>query len=325
MSAYVGIDVSKATLDVVVLVGQKQSYCQVPNTTQGIMDLLKRLHTFEQIETVCLEATGRYGNCVAKMLYVEGFQVSVVNPLRIKSFAQSLLSRNKTDKYDAFVIALYAQRMAPDPWTLPSNTLERLKERTRLLHSLKQTQQAYRNRLQSGLEDETTLAFIRDLIADLGERITALQKSLLDLIKQDDDLNQQRQLLTSIPGVGDLTAAVFLAEIGDIHNFPNRRALASYVGITPRLHDSGTSVHRHSRISKQGNKRLRTALYFPAISAKKWNSICHESAQRLEKTGLAKKAIVIAIMKKLLHQMYGVLKSRQPFDPHFQQKLQIAA
>ena len=163
------------------------------------------------------------------------------------------------------------------------------------------------------------------MIAHLDERITALRQSLLNLIKQDDDLNQQRQLLTSIPGVGDLTAAVFLAEIGDIHNFPSRRALASYVGITPRLHDSGTSVHRHSHISKQGNKHLRTALYFPAISAKKWNPICHEFAQRLEKTGLAKKAIIIAVMKKLLHQMYGILKSQRPFDPHFRQKLQIAA
>ena len=325
MSAFVGIDVSKATLDVVVLVEQKQSYCQVPNTTPGITDLLKWLDTFEQVETVCLEATGRYGSRLAKMLYADGFRVSVLNPLRIKSFAQSLLSRNKTDKYDAFVIALYAQRMVPDPWTPPSNTLERLKERTRLLHSLKQTQQAYRNRLQSGLEDEITLGVIRDLIADLDERIIALRKSLISLIKQDNELNQQRQLLTSIPGVGDLTAAVFLAEVGEIHHFPSRRALASYVGITPRLHDSGTSVHRHSRISKQGNKRLRTALYFPAISAKKWNPICHEFSQRLEKTGLAKKAIIIAVMKKLLHQMYGVLKSQQPFDPHFQQKPQIAA
>lgn len=325
MSAYVGIDVSKATLDVVVLIDKQKTYQQVPNHSQGIAHLLQWLQTFEGIEQVCLEATGRYGECVATALYAAGFTVSVENPLRIKSFAQSLLSRNKTDKQDAFVIALYAQRMRPDPWQPPSTALKRLKQRTRLLQSIEQTRQAYRNRLKSGLDDDFTLQFIRDLIAELDQRIAVLRQDILNFIKRDVALNQQRQLIISIPGIADKTAAVLLAEIGGLENFDSPRALVAYAGITPRLQQSGSSLNGRSRISKQGNKRLRTALYFPAISAKQWNPICRDFAHQLEQRGLPKKAIVIAVMRKLLHQVYGILKSKQPFDPHFQQIYPIAA
>jgi transposase len=325
MSAFVGIDVSKATLDIVLLIDEQQTYQKVPNNKKGFAGLIKWLHSFENIEGVCLEATGRYGDALAKALYLADFSVSVENPLRIKSFAQSLLSRNKTDKYDAFVIALYAQRMSPEPWKPPTDAIKCLKQRTRLLHSLEQTRQSYRNRLKSGMDDKVSLQIIRSLIKTLDQQIEKLKKNILNFIKIDDHLNQQRKLIISILGIADKTAAILLAEIGDIDNFKSPRALASYVGITPRIQKSGTSVHRRSHISKQGNKRLRTALYFPAISAKTWNPICRAFALKLEQGGLAKKAIVIAVMRKLLHQVYGILKSKQPFDPHFQRKYQIAA
>lgn len=325
MSAFVGVDVSKATLDVVVLIDKKQTYQKVPNNSKGIAKLIKWLHSFETIEAVCLEATGRYGDALAQALYLADFCLSVENPLRIKSFAQSLLSRNKTDKYDAFVIALYAQRMRPDPWKPPSIAIKQLKQRTRLLRSLEQTRQGYRNRLQSGIDDKVALQVIQTMIEHLDTQIEALRKIILNFIKQDDVLNQQRQLIISIPGIADKTAAILLAEIGDIDHFDSPRSLASYVGITPRKRESGSSLRGQSRISKQGNKRLRTALYFPAISAKRWNPICKDFAHTLEKRGLAKQAIVIAVMRKLLHQVYGILKSKQPFDPHFQQKIKLAA
>ncbi len=324
MSAFVGVDVSKATLDIVVLIDTKQTHQKISNNSKQIAELINWLHTFETIECVCLEATGRYGEALAEALYLADFCVSVENPLRIKSFAQSLLSRNKTDKYDAFVIALYAQRMRPDPWKPPSSAIKQLKQRTRLLRSLEQTRQGYRNRLKSGLDDEFTLEFIQHFIEELDSRIETLSKGILNFIKQDAYLNQQRKLIISIPGLADKTASVLLAEIGDIDNFDSPRALASYVGITPQIRQSGSSVRGRAHISKQGNKRLRTALYFPAISAKRWNPICNDFAHTLEQGGLAKKAIIIAVMRKLLHQVYGILKSQHPFDPHFQQKTKIA-
>ncbi len=325
MSVFVGVDVSKATLDIVVLIDKKQIHRKIANKSKEIEKLIKWLHTFENIERVCLEATGRYGDALAEALYGADFAVSVENPLRIKSFAQSLLSRNKTDKYDAFVIALYAQRMRPKLWKPPSTAIKQLKQRTRLRHALEQTRQAYRNRLKSGLDDEFTLEFIRSFIEQLDSRIETLSKDILNFIKQDTDLNPQRKLIISIPGIADKTASILLSEIGDIDKFDNPRALASYVGITPQIRQSGSSVRGRTHISKQGNKRLRTALYFPAISAKRWNPICHAFAQTLEQRGLAKKAIIIAVMRKLLHQVYGILKSKQPFDPHFQQKIKIGA
>lgn len=324
MSAFVGVDVSKVTLDIMVLIDKKQTHQKISNTRQDIAKLMDWLHTFENIESVCLEATGRYGDALAEALYLADFCVSVENPLRIKSFAQSLLSRNKTDKYDAFVIALYAQRMRPDPWKPPRTAIKQLKQRTRLRHSLEQTRQDYRNRLKSGLDDEFTLEFIQNFIEDLDRRIETLNQNILNFIKQDICLDEQRKLIISIPGLADKTASVLLAEIGDIDKFDSPRALASYVGITPQIRQSGSSVRGRTHISKQGNKRLRTALYFPAISAKRWNPICHDFALILEQTGLAKKAIIIAVMRKLLHQVYGILKSQNPFDPHFQQKIKIA-
>ena len=325
MSAFVGIAVSKASLDVVLLIDKKQTYQKVSNSSKGIAKLIKWLHSFESIEAVCLEATGRYGDALAHALYLAEFCVCVENPLRIKSFAQSLLSRNKTDKYDAFVIALYAQRMPIDPWNPPSDAIKRLKQRTRLLRSLEQTRQGYRNRLKSGMDDDISLQFIQAMIDDLDSHIEALRKIILNFMKQDAYLNRQRKLIISIPGIADKTAAILLAEIGDIDNFDSPSALASYVGITPRIRQSGSSLRGRTRISKQGNKRLRTALYFPAISAKRWNPICRDFAHTLEKRALAKKAIIIAVMRKLLHQVYGILKSKQPFDPHFQQKIKFAA
>ena len=325
MSAFVGIDVSKATLDIVILIDKKQTHQKIANTRKEIKKLIKKLHTVENIERVCLEATGRYGDILSEALYLADFAVSVENPLRIKSFAQSLLSRNKTDKYDAFVIALYAQRMQPKLWAPPSPAIKQLKQRTRLRHSLEKTRQEYRNRLKSGLDDPLTLKVIRDFIKHLDRRIEILNKKILNFMKQDTLLDQQRKLLISIPGIADKTASVLLAEIGDIDKFNSPRALACYVGITPQLRQSGSSVRGQTHISKQGNKRLRTALYFPAISAKRWNPICHDFAHTLEQGGLAKKAIIIAVMRKLIHQVYGILKSRQPFDPHFQPKIKIGA
>ena len=325
MSAFVGIDVSKAKLDVVVLIQEQQTYQQVANDASGIEALCQWLLTFEAIDLVCLEATGRYGEAAAAALYGAGLPVSVVNPARIKAFAGSLLTRNKTDKYDAYLIALFAQRIQPDPWSPPSTAHRFLKQRTRLLRSLEQTAQGYRNRLKAGADDPLVLTVIQGVLDDLQPRIDSLQKAIFDFLKQHVYLNQQRQLLTSIPGIGDKTAAVLLAEIGDIHNFHSTRQLAAYVGVTPRNRQSGSSLNKPARISKQGNARLRTALYFPAISAKKWNPICHEFAQRLEHKGKAKKAIIIAVMRKLLHQVYGILKSGQPFDPHFLEESDFAA
>ncbi len=124
-------------------------------------------------------------------------------------------------------------------------------------------------------------------------------------------------MLCSIPGVGSRTAILFLAEVGDLRLFRSARQLAAYLGLNPRHWQSGTSVHRRSRMSKVGNALLRTALFFPAIVAKQHNPVIRTFCQRLTERGLVPMAVVGAAMRKLVHIMYGVVKGGQPFDPQY--------
>ncbi len=130
-------------------------------------------------------------------------------------------------------------------------------------------------------------------------------------------MKRQRDLLTSIPGIAELTAGKLLAEFRAITDFANVRQLVAFAGLNPRQHVSGTSVHKTSHISKCGRASLRAALYMPAIVAKRHNPVLSDFAQRLQARGVSGKRLIVAIMRKLLHLVYGILKSGKPFDPHF--------
>ena len=317
MSATVGIDVSKATLDVALLSSTQTIHFQVANTSAGHEQLLQRLQTSSSIDRIGLEASGRYGEAVAQTLFQAGFAVCYINPKQIHNFAQVHLHYNKTDKQDALLIARFCQAHQPPLWQ-PSHPLhQHLQQQTRYLRSLETMRQQERNRLQSGLQDTTVRSLIHSHIDYLTAQIQALQQAIYDLIQHHTRLSQQHQLLTSIPGIGAKSAAVLLAEIGDIQRFDNARQLAAWVGITPRHFQSGSSVKRPSRISKQGNTYLRAALYMPTLVAQRWNPFCAALAQRLQQRHKHGIAINIAVMRQLLHQVFGILKSGQPFDPHY--------
>lgn len=324
MSAYVGIDVAKATLDVALLQAEQTTHFQVANTPDGFEQLRQRLALCHGIERVGLEASGRYGEGVAHDLFTVGYAVSYINPKQIHDFAQVHLHYNKTDKQDAILIARFCQLHQPALWQPTEPIYQQLQQQTRFLHTLETNRQQERNRLQSGLTERTVQLIIQDHIDYLTTQIERLQRAIQNLIKQHATLKQQHQLLTSIPGIAHKSATVLLAEIGDIHQFENARQLAAWVGITPRHFQSGSSVKRPSRISKQGNIHLRTALYMPAISARRWNPFCRALTQRLQQRNKHGIAINIAVMRQLLHQVYGILKSGRPFDPFYQNHLAIA-
>jgi len=142
-------------------------------------------------------------------------------------------------------------------------------------------------------------------------------------VNEHPQLREQRDLLTSIPGISDVTAVKFLAEIPNVNQFESAAQLAAYAGLTPRHHHSGSSVHKRGRMSKKGNSRFRTAFYFPAITAMRWNPIVKAQSERLEKKGKIPMVIVGAAMRKLVHLAYGVLKTGKPFDPNYLQNRQI--
>jgi transposase len=317
MSDYVGIDVSKEKLDVSLLRAGKSEGCVVENNRKGFNQLHHWLKKRKATgAAVCLEATGIYSDEVALFLHERGYRVSVVNPARIAAFASSQMRRSKTDALDAQVIAAFGQALQPEAWTPPEPAWWELRALLRHLDDLQQTRQQQVNRLESA-QTAAVQSQLQAHIAFLDRQIEAIKRQINDHLKRHPHLKAQVDLLTSIPGVGNLTACRLIAEIRDLPSFDDVRQVVAYVGLDPTRHESGSSVRGSRRISRQGRASLRQALFMPALVARKHNPILHAFANRLAERGKLPKQIIVAVMRKLLHLAYGILKSGQPFDPHF--------
>ena len=320
---FLGIDVSKNTLDA-ALIGHndtqssKAKHQVFSNDADGHTALLSWLAE-QGAETVhaCLEATGTWAVACARVLDETGHTVSLVNPARIHAFGRSQLKRTKTDKADSLLIASFCQMHNPPAWTPHSPQVQQLQGLIRRLESLEEMNKMEQNRLGSGGLCPAVQVSLEEHIAYLQQQIEKTRRQIKDQINQDPDLKQQAKLLESIPGIGAATAALLLAELGDISQFSGARQVAAFAGLVPRIRESGTSVHGRSRLSKVGSSRLRKSLYFPAITALRFNPLIKAFGLRLSVQGKAKMLIIGAAMRKLLHLAYGVLKSGVPFDPAF--------
>ncbi len=311
-----GIDISKSKFDACLIRDAGKFRHKVfPNTSAGFSQLSAWLAK-QQVERAraCLEATGTYGEALATYLHEAGHEVSVVNPAQIKAYAQSRLSRAKTDKADSTLIAQFCAERRPPRWSPLPREVRELQALARRLDSLAEMRGMEANRLEvAGTQavKESLSAHLAFLDAEI-ERTQGLIRSHLD---SHPGLRAQRDLLLSIPGIGEATAAKLLAEIMDVKLYGSARQLAAFAGLAPRLHESGSSVRRKARLSKAGAPRLRKALYFPAISAIKYNPYVKELSERLRARGKCPMQVIGAAMRKLIHLAYGVLKSGRPFDP----------
>jgi len=326
MQNILGIDVSKDTLDLKLITEQGKSHKVIDNKLEGFEILDKWLNSLHVDRLhVCLEATGQYGDEVAEFLYIHGHDVSVVNPARIKHYGESKLHRNKTDKADAALIAEFCLKEKPALWQPLSPELKHLRALVRRLDDLKAIYQQENNRLSSGVKDEWVIDDLKVHLAYLKERIDAAEAEIQNFIDQTPALKFQQSLLISIPGIGKKTSTILLAEIGDINTFDNAPQLAAYAGLNPKGFSSGSSVHKKTRISKQGRSELRNCLYLPAVVAMTHNPVVRSLRDRLFERRLPKMAIVAASMRKLLHIVYGVLKTQMPFDPEYHKQFNFSA
>ena len=314
---YLGIDISKEQFDVCLTSGQESWSGQFDNQKQGFRQLSKWLkkRKVKQMHA-CMEATGRYGEALAIYLHQAGFDVSVVNPSMTKYYAQAQMQRNKTDKLDARMLAEYCLKEKPRLWEPPSEAEMLLRALTRRLTALQKDRTREINRLKAGEHPKQVQASIRQMIAFQEKQIAKLQAEIQDHIDQHPELKQQKELLTSIPSIGDKTAAVLLGELPDLDNFSSAKQLTAFAGLTPQQLQSGKTL-RQRGFTKMGSKHLRTALYMPALTAKEKNPLLAPYAQRLEAAGKSKMTVVGAVMRKLLHLIYGILKSQKPFDPNY--------
>jgi transposase len=326
MSVVVGIDVAKAKLDVALLIADNLERTIVANTAAGHDELCDWLaaRTDEPVHA-CLEATGRYGEAIAGALYAAGHRVSVENPAKIKAFAGTLLLRTKTDAVDALLIARYCLMHQPPVWNPSAPAQTRLRALSRRRQALQKMRQQERNRLKSGQHDPMIEQMQREHIDYMNAQIKELERQMHQLIRHHAQLKRRLRLLTSIPGIGFLSAVALLAEIPDVSLFASARQLVAYVGLDPRHHSSGSSIRRQTRISKRGNARLRAALYFPAIAAKRFNPLVQPLVQHMMANGHCPMSIIAAVMRKLLHYAFAVLRSGQPFDPNYLKRQPISA
>lgn len=326
LSLSLGIDVAKDKLDVALMRDGKYQPAIFSNDQDGLRRLIKWLKKRKaQSAHVCLESTGRYGDLAAMTLHEHGYKVSVVNPVRIKAYATSQLQRNKTDRQDARVIAHFCATQSPPLWEPPAPEVQELQALVRRIATLKEERTRELNRQQSGITSQAVLDAIESHITFLDEQIAELEQQIRDLFDQHPDLRRQRDLLTSIPGIGDTTAAIFLAEVTDVHRFETAKQLAAYAGLSPHRHESGSSIHRRGRLSKIGNVRFRTAFYMPALAAMRFNPVIKTFVTRLEGNGKNRMTIVGAVMRKLVHLAYGILKHQQPFAPNYLDNVQVTA
>ena len=319
----VGIDVSKDRLDVAVQAAPKRvEQAQFANQPEGWRKLKHYLQKrVGKGAPVCLEATGSYGEAVAESLYEAGYAVSVVNPARIKAYAASQLQRNKTDKLDAVLIADFCRTQTPPLWSPPDPAWRELRTLVRHLEDLEGDQQRQANRLHawqhSAYASATVMLNLTQQMNLLGQQIEQVKAQIQEHIDQHPELERQRDLLVSVKGIGELTAAKLLAEFRAVTDFSDVRQLVAYAGLNPRQRQSGSSVHGQSHISKTGRASIRATLYMPAVVAQRHNHLLRAYAERMAQHGLCKMQVVVAVMRKLLHLVYGILKSGQPFDPHY--------
>lgn len=317
----VGVDVSKAKLDVALLKGDDKYRSKVfPNDEAGFKQLLQWIQTNVPLgETgaqvqVCLEATGAYHEALALFLFDHEVPVSVVNPLLVKRFIEVDRVRNKTDAGDAKCLARFCSLTSPELWEAPSAGVRTLQALVLRLDTLREMLQGEHNRLD--VAHGAVQQSIRDVMAGLQESIQAVQEQIRKTIDDDPDLKQRRDLLESIPGLGDKTIPQLLAYIGRPERFKSVKALIAYASLAPLIRQSGTSLNKHKGTHPQGHRELKSALYYPAMVAGKYNPLIAAFWQRLKAQNKPGKVIVVACMHKLLAIAYGVLKSGKPFNPH---------
>jgi transposase len=318
-TTWVGIDVSKETLDVCLITGSKVLSGTFHNDQKDFQKLLKWVNRMapNTIVHFCMEATGAYSQAIALFLAENEQRVSVINPYRIKHAAMAQGAANKTDKADARVIADYCRKEQPALWRMSAPEVRSLVALARHLDNLQEHLVQQKNRLSEPNLLPSVEQSLKSLAQHLEDQISALEADIDNHINQHPALKEDRDLLITIPGIAQTTAIRILAELPDVSEFSSAQAAAAYAGLNPAEYRSGTSVHKRTKLSKRGNARLRAALYWPAITAMRFNPNIKALVERLLPKLRVTKAIVGAAMRKLLMIAFGVLKNRKAFDPNY--------
>jgi transposase len=313
---FVGIDISKVKFDVSFNKGNRCLNHQYENNLSGFNQLLKDLP--EDAQCV-MEATGPYYLRLAVFLHKHSIRVSVVNPLVIKRFSQMRLLRTKTDKADAKMIMEYGSTERPGIWTPPDDYVLKLQQMEALVNNYIKQRAALCNQseafTQSGTKNKSVENSACGFIQKLSKEISKLEAEMEGMI--EDNQGDLYQRLLSIPGIGKKTALMLIIISGGFTKFDNSRQLASYVGLCPRIFDSGTSIRGKAHICKMGMSKIRALLYICAWSAIGCNKACKELYHRLKSNGKSGRVALIAVANKLLKQAFAIAKKGTYYNENY--------
>lgn len=325
---YIGIDVSKETLDTSTSLFGKNILASI--VTENNLTGFTKLHNGVKDQAVrhnctdlhyCMEATGIYYKQVAKYLSKqENTRVSIINPYQAKAFAESELVRTKTDKHDSKMLACYCALKKPRrSYELPKE-IERLRELVRYLNFLIRERAKQKTKLES-VQNKEIFNLIKKTIAFYDKQIIKAENLIKKLVMNTTSLKEKVELLDSIKGVAERTAWVIISELfyTDEEKLDCKIQLA-HAGLAPAEKRSGKSVRGRAKICKKGNKRIRAALYMPSMSALLNNPVIKEFYERLISKGKNKMLALIASIAKLLKIAIGVLNNKTPFDPDWSKK-----
>lgn len=300
ISFSIGIDVGKYKLDV----GTKDRYLgKFDNTDAGHDKLISKLHGLGDIKNICIESTGVYSRDIVRALFDQKFSVHLVPPNRVRNFAKSIGQRAKTDKIDASIIALFAEKAELRPYTPNAKSIDVLRALVDRRDQILEDKTREKNRLEA-CRDTEIRSHLREHIAYIENEETLLDKRILEVINQDAQLREKSDKLLEVSGVGMVTAAVLLAYLPELGTV-NRQHICALSGMAP--YDNSSGEHCGKKYLTGGRQRIRRALYMSVLSATRFNKTLCQTYQHLLQRGKIKKVAQIACARKLLVHLNGLI------------------
>lgn len=314
----VGIDVSDATFDAKRRCGEAVSHRQFDNTAAGHRQAIRWILGGAQAARVCLEATGIYHLQLALALAKSaGIELMVLNPRASRRFAEAQLIRAKTDKVDADGLLEYLQRLAFRPWTPPHDEILELQSLAHRLAQLKKERRREQSRLhaaqRAGKHTRLAQSDIRDHLRYLARHAKAMEGEAIALMKRHESLAEDLRLVDTAPGFAELSAMKLLGELKVLPEGLRPPQWVAQAGLDPQPKESGNKKGPR-QISKQGNSRIGAALFYPAMTASRYDPNVKAFYQSLIARGKKPLQALVAVMRKLLHAIWGMLHHRQPWD-----------
>lgn len=324
MQHWLAIDVGKVRLAVALQTGGRTRAFEreFDNDAKGLARLTQwigeRGGELSKL-TVVMEATGVYHENAALVMHEAGCRVIIANPHRVREYAKGLSLLHKTDKIDARALLRYGREQSEEliAWTPPPPEVRTLRALYGRLAAVQEDLQREENRREQALISHEPMLVIESLessVHRLQQDCKRLQRAIEDHFDQHPGLKKQRELLQSIPGIGPVSGDLLLCLMLS-HRFKSARQAAAFCGLIPKTHQSGTSIHKRGRLSKQGDAFLRAKLYMPAVVAATHNPQLRATYQRLLGAGKCKLSAICALMRRLVHIAYGVLKHQHPYNP----------